>query len=144
MKTFQGVTRQGNQSEIMHSRGFTCLCVKIYNEKSPSYHFALIIQLSFHRKPCIVISFSFFFLWFYLFLEGKGRRKGEKHRCLVACHAPPTGDLACNSDMCPEWESNQRPFCSQADSQPTEPHQPGLIVNFLLKDHSLFNFSLDF
>ena len=29
---------------------------------------------------------------------------------LVASHRSPVGDLACNPDMCPDWESNQRPF----------------------------------
>ena len=38
---------------------------------------------------------------------------------------PPTGDLAHNPGMCPDWESNQRPFGSQASTQSTEPHQPG-------------------
>ena len=28
--------------------------------------------------------------------------------------------------MCPDWESNRRPSCSQASAQSTEPHQPGL------------------
>ena len=41
-------------------------------------------------------------------------REGEKHQCVVASHAPLTGDLACNPGMCPEWESNQQPFGSQA------------------------------
>ena len=27
--------------------------------------------------------------------------------------------------MCPDWELNQRPLGSQADTQSTEPHQPG-------------------
>ena len=27
---------------------------------------------------------------------------------------------------CPDWESNQRPFGSQAGTQSPEPHQPGL------------------
>ena len=63
----------------------------------------------------------------YLFLErGKGRGKeGEKHQCVVASHMPPTGDLAYNPDMCPDWESNQLPFGLQAGTQSTEPHQPG-------------------
>ena len=40
---------------------------------------------------------SFFLDFIYLFLEkGEGRKKGEKHRCVVASHAPPTGDLAHN------------------------------------------------
>ena len=33
-------------------------------------------------------------------------REGEKHQCVVANHAPTTGDLAGNPDMCPDWESN--------------------------------------
>ena len=29
---------------------------------------------------------------------------------------------------CPEWASDQRPFSSQATTQSTQPHQPGLNV----------------
>ena len=53
-------------------------------------------------------------LFIYLFKE-KGRereREGEKHRCVVASFTPPTGDLAGNPGICPDWESNQRPFGS--------------------------------
>ena len=58
-----------------------------------------------------------------LFLEkGEGR---EKHHCVVASRVPPTGDLAGNPGICSDWESNQRPFGSQARTQSTEPHQPG-------------------
>ena len=38
----------------------------------------------------------------------------------------PTGYLAGNPGICPDWESNQRPFGSQAGTQSTEPRQPGL------------------
>ena len=48
--------------------------------------------------------------------------KRGKHQCVVASHAPPTGDLAHSPGMCPDWESNQQPFDSQAGSQSTEPH----------------------
>ena len=44
---------------------------------------------------------------------------------MVASHTPPTGDLACNPGMCPDWESNWQPFGSQVSAQSTEPHQPG-------------------
>ena len=50
---------------------------------------------------------------------------------MLACHVAPTGDLACNPGMCPEWELNQRLFSSQASAQSTEPHQPGLIYLLL-------------
>ena len=44
----------------------------------------------------------FFFLRFYLFIfrGGEGEKEGEKHHCVVAPLAPPTGDPACN----PGWE----------------------------------------
>ena len=37
----------------------------------------------------------------------EGEREGEKHRSVVASQVLPTGDLACNAGMCPDWESNQ-------------------------------------
>ena len=40
--------------------------------------------------------------------------------------APPSGDLAHNLGISPDWESIQGPFVSQACCQSTEPHQPGL------------------
>ena len=68
-----------------------------------------------------------------LFLERReGREKeGEKHQCVVASCALPTGDLARNPGMCPDWESNQRPFGLQANIQSSEPHHPGpkTIIN---------------
>ena len=41
----------------------------------------------------------------YLFLEREREeeREGEKHQCVVATHIPPTGDLAHNPGMCPDW-----------------------------------------
>ena len=69
------------------------------------------------KKAVVVVitcmSFSFF-LRFYLFIfrqRGReGEREGEKHQCVVASHVPPTGDLAYDPGMCPDWESNQQPF----------------------------------
>ena len=55
----------------------------------------------------------------------EGEREGEKHQGVVASHAPPTRELAHSPGMCPEWESYQQPFSSQASTQSTEPHQPG-------------------
>ena len=51
-----------------------------------------------------------------LFLErGESREKeGEKHQCAVASCTSPIRDLARNPDMCPDWESNQRPFTLQS------------------------------
>ena len=74
-------------------------------------------------------SFSCFLFFLKLFTfrdKGrKGEREGAKHQCVVASSMPPTGDLACNTGMCPDWESNWRPFGFQASTQSTESHQPG-------------------
>ena len=53
-----------------------------------------------------------------LILEGKGERETSMCGCL-SC--PPTGDLAHNPGMCPDWESNQGPLAPQAGTQSTEP-----------------------
>ena len=69
-------------------------------------------------------------MYLFIFREKRreGERGGEKHQCVVASRAPPTGDLACNPGMCPDWESNQRSFGSQAGAQSTEPHQPRPMI----------------
>ena len=71
--------------------------------------------------------FGFFKYFIYLFLErGKeGKREGKKHQGVVVSRAPPTGNLACIPGMGPDWQSNRQSFGSQADTQSTEPHQPG-------------------
>ena len=42
---------------------------------------------------------------------------------------PPTGDLAHNPGMCPDWELNWWPSGSQIGIQSTEAHQPGLNLS---------------
>ena len=37
----------------------------------------------------------------YLFLERGREGEREKHQYVVASCAPPTGDLACNTGLCP-------------------------------------------
>ena len=80
------------------------------------------------RKPTTYNSISFFkkTYWFiFREKEREGEREGETQECVVASHAPPTGDLACNPGLCPDWESNQQPFGLQVCAQSTELHQPG-------------------
>ena len=82
-----------------------------------------------------MISWVFFFLRFYLFLERarEGEREGEKEASMCGCLscAPYWGPgLASNPGMCPDWESNQKPFGLQAPAQSIELHQPGLISCF--------------
>ena len=84
----------------------------------------------------MITEFLFYFFFFkdfiYLFLERRrqGEREGKKHQCVVASCTPPTGDLACNTGLCLDWESNQLPFGSQAGAQSTEPHQPELSSSY--------------
>ena len=81
---------------------------------------------SFRNLNMYLVNNLFKNLFIYLFLErGEGKKRG-KHQCVVASRAPPTGDLAHNPGMCPDYESNQWPFGLQASTQSTEPHQPGL------------------
>ena len=65
---------------------------------------------------CLIYRQKLFSKILFIFRErGKDRdREGEKHQCVVASCTPPTGDLAYNPGMCPEWESNRQPFGSLA------------------------------
>ena len=58
----------------------------------------------------------------YLFLERRERKEKEKERNnnVWLPLVPHTGDLAHNTSMCPDWESNQQPFGSQPMLNP--PH----------------------
>ena len=52
---------------------------------------------------------DFFFNFIYLFIYLQRGREGEKekHPYVVASHMLPTGFLAHNPGMCPNWEWNQ-------------------------------------
>ena len=83
--------------------------------------------LPFVKCP-LFLCFVFFILnILFIFRERgwEGEREGEKHQCAVASHMPPTGGLACNPGMCPDWEWNPRPCGSEACTQSTELHQLG-------------------
>ena len=72
------------------------------------------------------------FIYVFIFRERgrEGEREGKKHQ-LVASYMPLTEDLAHNPGMCPNWEWNQRSFGPQANTQSTEPHQPGQALHVL-------------
>ena len=75
----------------------------------------------------------------YLVLErGEGTKKGrETSMCSCLSHAA-CGDLAHNPGMCPDWELNLQPFVSQAGTQSTEPHQPGLFNVLNISEYRSF------
>ena len=60
-----------------------------------------------HSPTSSVRAFSFLHHLFSRQRGREGEREGEKHQCVVASHVPPTGDLAHNPGMCPDWESNR-------------------------------------
>ena len=49
----------------------------------------------------------------------------------------PNGDLNSNPGMCPDQESNQQPFGSQAGAQSTEPHRPVFIAALFMVTKTL-------
>ena len=61
-----------------------------------------------------------FKIFIYLFLERgmEGEWEEEKYQCVVASHVAPTRDLAHNPGICPDNESNLRPFGSQPTLNP--------------------------
>ena len=90
------------------------------------------------RSQILPHIFGRFYLFMFRERGREGEREGEKHPCVVASCAPPTGNLACNPGMCPDWELNRRPFGLQVGARPTEPHQPGPPMYFL-KGHKSLN-----
>ena len=60
-----------------------------------------------------------FFKRDFIFTERGSEREREERNISVwlPLTCPLLGDLACNPGMCPDWESNQRPFGLQARSR---------------------------
>ena len=54
-----------------------------------------------HLKQNKLYQIPFLRKGLFTFREGKGKREGEKHQCVVASRVPPAGDLPCNPGMCP-------------------------------------------
>ena len=71
-------------------------------------------------------------MYLFIFRERKGERKRGRETLMCERNIDQlplvcalTGDQACNTGMCPDWESNRRRLALQDDTQPTELHQPG-------------------
>ena len=68
----------------------------------------------------------------YLFLErGRVRDERERNDVWLPFARPLLGTWPATQPCILDWESNQGPFDSQAGTQSTEPHQPGLIFCFV-------------
>ena len=74
-----------------------------------------------------------------MFREGKEGRKRERNiNVWLPLTRPLLGTWSRDPWMCPDWESNKRPFGSQAGTQSTETHQPRLNI-YVLKKSNFFN-----
>ena len=84
-----------------------------------------------YLKCMIFIKFYFDFLKrFYFIFRQRGRegeREEETHQCVVASCMSYTGGLACNSGICPDWESNRWHFGLQACTQPLSHTVSGFV-----------------
>ena len=78
-----------------------------------------------------------FFKGFIYFLEKRGRKRGKETSSVVASHAPPTGDLACNPGMCPRLGN---PLVCRPTLNPLSHTSQGINNFFFL----FFNFLLLF
>ena len=94
----------------------------------PIYFFSstLFSDIQTHLHLPIFSSFNFL-KRFYLFLERAGGRQGKKHQCVVASHTAPTGVLACNPGMCPDWESTSDPLLRRPVLNPLSHTSQGSI-----------------
>ena len=66
---------------------------------------------------------------YLLMFRWRGREEKERERNInmwEPLKSPLLGNMAHNPGICPDWESNQQPFGSQASAQSTEPHESGL------------------
>ena len=97
-------------------------------------------KLTWIHPTCLFLFLFFFKDFMYLFLEtGEGKEK-ERERSIsvwLPLTRPPSGTWPHSPGMCPDWESNQWPFVSQAGTQSTEPHQPGLLILFFSNTNTL-------
>ena len=108
---------------------FSCvfICLKII--KHDMLHMLLIFSI-FNIKMAAQKFTNLGFLRFYLFFERGERREKERERNITVwlpLARPLLGTWHTTQACVPDWESNWRPFSSQASAQSTEPHQPGLV-----------------
>ena len=105
-----------------------------FTKSFKSFPFLNTFEINYSSTHLILMGIYFlkrFYLCMIFSKRGReGEREGEKHQCVVVSCEPSTGDLACNPDICPDWESNQWPFGSQAGTQFIEHTGQGGIYFF--------------
>ena len=86
------------------------------------------------------MTFNICFKDFICFLErGEGKEKERQRHISVWVPLTPSllGTWPETQTCALDWESNQRPFDSQACTQSTELHQPGLTFNIFMEAETL-------
>ena len=87
-------------------------------------------QLSTNKKETCISPLFLKILCIYLERGREGERDGQKHQCVVASPVYPTGHLARNPGMCPDWEWNRHPFGSQPTLNPLSYTSQGVSLHF--------------
>ena len=119
------------QRQIPNVLQFRCRIIEtIHNSERKNIDFIYEITcFGGYVLVCTHTIYLYFLKDFYVFLfleRGDGKEKERNINVCLPLACPLLGDLARNPGTCPDWESNQRPFGSQAGPQSTEPRQPGI------------------
>ena len=72
-----------------------------------------------------------YLLTYLLFREGKGGRKKGRETSMCGClSSAPTGDLACNPGMCPNWNPTGNPLVRRPALNPLSHTSQGSFPHF--------------
>ena len=85
-----------------------------------------------YTKQHVATKFASILFFKILFIFRERGREGESERNInvwLPLARPPLG-LACNPGMCPDWESNQRPFGPQPMLNPLSYTSQGISILF--------------
>ena len=102
----------------LHSQGYSVTTYLFFLIPSPLHPFSpspltsgnYLVTNFFSLTAFKPLSFLKRFYFIYLQTEGKGGRKRGRETSVWLPRVPPTGDMACNPGMCPDWEFNQQPL----------------------------------
>ena len=93
---------------------------------------------------CVLI---FLKIYLFIYFRDGGRMEKERERNVdmwntvwLPLARTPTGDQACNSGTCPDQESNRWSLALRDNTQPTEPHWPGLHVRLKWRENTCYSF----
>ena len=76
-----------------------------------------------------LVNLFYFKILFIHFREGREKERERNINCVVASRVSPPGSQPAAQACALDWESNQRPFGSQASgTQSIKPHQLGLLM----------------